>query len=44
MDGAKKVWVPDADHGFRLGRIIDIGSDAITVEPFDTPSKVIFTK
>lgn len=32
MDGGKKVWVPDNEHGFRLGEIVDLGSDTITVE------------
>ena len=37
MDGGKKVWVPDNEHGFRLGEIVDLGSDTITVE-LDGPS------
>lgn len=40
MDGGKKVWVPHPTDGFKLGRIVDIGSDSITVEPFDTPGGV----
>ncbi len=40
MDDGKKVWVPHAIEGFKLGRIIDIGADAITVEPFDSPGQV----
>ena len=45
MDGGKKVWVPHPIEGFKLGRIVDIGSDTITVEPFDAPGTVsqIFT-
>ncbi|GAB1606978.1 unconventional myosin-VI-like isoform X2 [Argonauta hians] len=35
MDGGKKVWVPHHTDGFKLGRIVDIGTDSITVEPFD---------
>lgn len=34
MDDGKKVWVPHPTDGFTLGRIIDIGTDTITVEPF----------
>ena len=34
MDDGKKVWVPHPTEGFILGRIIDIGADTITVEPF----------
>ena len=40
MDGGKKVWVPHATEGFKLGRIVDIGSDDITIEPFDAPGTV----
>ena len=40
MDDGKKVWVPHAGDAFKLGRIVDIGADTITVEPFDTPGKV----
>ena len=40
MDGGKKVWVPHATEGFKLGRIVDIGADSITVEPFNTPGQV----
>lgn len=40
MDDNKRVWVPHEVDGFKLGRIIDIGSDTISVEPFDTPGQV----
>ena len=41
MDGeGKKLWVADTDKGFRLGRLVDIGADTMTVEPFDSPGKV----
>jgi myosin-6 len=45
MDG-KKFWVPDPEHGFKLGKLVDIGADTLTIEPFDTPGKVslIITK
>jgi myosin-6 len=39
MDG-KKFWVPDPEHGFKLGKLVDIGVDSLTIEPFDTPGKV----
>jgi len=29
----QKVWIPDINHGFILGRIVDLGTDAITVLP-----------
>ena len=32
MDKERPVWVPDNKHGFSLGKIVDIGSDSITVE------------
>ena len=40
MDGGKKVWVPHPTEGFKLGRIVDIGSDSIAIEPFDAPGTV----
>ena len=40
MDGGKKVWAPHATDGFKQGRIVDLGADAITVEPFDSPGQV----
>ncbi|KAL8613682.1 hypothetical protein ACOMHN_029774 [Nucella lapillus] len=41
MDGGKKVWVPHATEGFKMGRIADIATDIITVEPFDAPGTTI---
>lgn len=32
MDGGQQIWVPDIEHGFRLGTIIDLGADEITIE------------
>lgn len=40
MDGGKRVWVPHDLDGFKMGKIVDIGADAISVEPFDTPGQV----
>lgn len=40
MDGGKRVWVPHDLDGFKMGRIVDIGADAISVEPFDSPGQV----
>lgn len=43
MDGeGKKFWVPDPEQGFKLGKLVDIGADYWTIEPFDTPRKVTF--
>ena len=36
----KKFWVTDTEHGFKLGRLVDIGADSLTIEPFDSPGKV----
>jgi hypothetical protein len=36
----KKFWVPDPEHGFKLGRLVDIGADLWTIQPFDAPGKV----
>lgn len=41
MDGGKKVWVPDNEHGFCLGEIVDLGSDTITVEIDGPKGKVV---
>ena len=35
MDGGKRVWVPHPIEGFKLGTIVDIGAETITVEPID---------
>ena len=40
MDGGKRVWVPHDLDGFKMGRIVDIGAEGITVEPFNEPGKV----
>ena len=40
MDGGKKVWVPDLEDGFKLGRIVDISTDTATVETIHAPKKV----
>jgi hypothetical protein len=40
MDEDKKVWVPHPTEGFKMGRIVDIGSDTISVEPFGSPGQV----
>jgi myosin VI len=38
----KKIWITDPQNGgFRLGKLVDIGSDSLTVEPFDSPGKTI---
>ncbi|KAL4232927.1 Unconventional myosin-VI [Mactra antiquata] len=41
MDGGKKVWVAHPTEGFKLGRIVDIGSEFITIEPFDAPGTTV---
>lgn len=38
MDETKKVWVPHPTDGFKLGRIIDLSPDGVTVEVLDRPS------
>ena len=44
MEGeGKKLWVADPDHGFRLGKLVDIGAETLTIEPFDSPGRVIIT-
>lgn len=33
------VWIPDAQEGFILGKVVDIGLGEVTVEPLDTKKK-----
>ncbi len=40
MDDDKKFWIADPEHGFKLGKLVDIGTDSWTIQPFDTPGKV----
>ena len=37
-DFGKKVWVPHAVDGFKLGKICDIGPDGITVDVLERPA------
>ncbi|XP_064629701.1 unconventional myosin-VI-like isoform X2 [Lineus longissimus] len=41
MDGGRKVWAPHPIDGYKLGQIVDIGPDGVTVEPFDSPRQTI---
>ena len=40
MDDDKLVWAPDTTHGFTIGKIVDIGSETISVEPLNAKGKV----
>ena len=42
MDDGRKVWAPHPIDGYKLGQILDIGPDGVTVEPFDSPRQVNF--
>lgn len=37
----KKVWAPDGRDGFKLGKVIDIGSDSISIELTGSNGKVV---
>lgn len=37
----QKVWVPDIQKGFLLGRVVDLGAEAITVLPVDKGLKEV---
>ncbi|XP_026050749.1 myosin VIa isoform X9 [Carassius auratus] len=39
MDDGKPVWAPHPADGFQLGRIIDISSDSLTIEPLNQRGK-----
>lgn len=36
-----RVWVPDAQEGFVLGQVIDLGMGEVTVQPVDSAKKRI---
>lgn len=40
MEDGKPVWAPHPTDGFQLGTIIDIGADALTIEPLNHKGKV----
>jgi hypothetical protein len=42
MDIVGFVWAPDSTHGFRLGRVVDLGADTISVEPLDSRGSVCY--
>jgi len=37
MDDNRKVWVAHPLDGYKLGRIVDIGADGVTVELLERP-------
>lgn len=39
-DDGKPVWAPHSADGFQLGMIVDIGADALTIEPLNQKGKV----
>lgn len=39
MEDGKPVWAPHPTDGFQLGTIIDIGADALTIEPLNKKGK-----
>ncbi len=40
MDNEKHVWAPDNVDGFKIGKIVDIGTETISVAPLDSAKKV----
>ena len=38
------IWQPRPQDGFVLGRIVDIGEDGATVEPFDRKKKPVVAR
>lgn len=40
MDISGLFWAPDSVQGFRLGKVIDLGADTISVEPLDDKGMV----
>ncbi|XP_016330940.1 unconventional myosin-VI isoform X1 [Sinocyclocheilus anshuiensis] len=39
MEDGKPVWAPHPTDGFQLGMIVDIGTDALTIEPLNQRGK-----
>ncbi|KAK6304193.1 hypothetical protein J4Q44_G00247790 [Coregonus suidteri] len=39
MEDGKPVWAPHPTNGFQLGMIVDIGADALTIEPLNQKGK-----
>ncbi|ROL18724.1 Unconventional myosin-VI [Anabarilius grahami] len=39
MEDGKPVWAPHPTNGFQLGMIVDIGADALTIEPLNQRGK-----
>ena len=33
MDGGQRVWAPHPDEGYKLGLIVDVSTDTLTVDP-----------
>lgn len=40
MEDGRPVWAPHPTDGFQLGMIVDIGADALTIEPLNQKGKV----
>lgn len=40
MEDGRPVWAPHPADGFQLGMIVDIGADALTIEPLNQKGKV----
>ncbi|CAF3308813.1 unnamed protein product [Rotaria socialis] len=41
LNGNKPVWIRDSEHGFIIGKISDIASDNVTVQPSDNGKKLV---
>ncbi|UYV60661.1 MYO6 [Cordylochernes scorpioides] len=41
MEESSKVWAPHLTDGFRLGKIVDLGGETITVQPFDDSQPIV---
>lgn len=44
MEDGRPVWAPHPTNGFQLGTIVDIGADALTIEPINQKGKVGHTR
>ena len=40
MDVDQQVWAPHSVEGYQMGVIVDVGADALSVEPLEAPGQV----
>ena len=41
MDGGQRVWAPHPEGGYKLGLIVDVSTDTLTVDPLQGGRSVV---